>query len=139
MFWDSSALIPLILRETSSGSLTKRLAHEESIAIWWGTPVECLSAIHRRHREAPLEEVTLSDAISRLRVLTEYADAVVPTDSLRSHAGRLVAVHPLRAADALQLAAALAWCENRPRGEGLLTLDLQLRDAAVQEGFNVLP
>ena len=139
MFWDSSALIPLILREASSASLTERLTHEESITIWWGTPVECLSAIHRRHRDASLEDVALSDAIGRLRMLTDYADAVVPTDSLRWHAGRLVAVHPLRAADAFQLAAALAWCENRPRGESLLTLDLRLRDAAVREGFNVLP
>ncbi len=112
---------------------------EENITIWWGTPVECLSAIHRRHREAPLEDVALSNAIGRLRVLREHADAVVPTDSLRWHAGRLLAVHPLRAPDALQLAAALAWCEDQPRGEGLLTLDLRLRDAAVREGFNVLP
>ena len=139
MFWDSSALIPLILREASSASLTERLTHEESITIWGGTPVECLSAIHRRHREAPLEDLVLSDAIGRLRMLTEHADAVVPTDSLRWHAGRLLAVHPLRAVDALQLAAALAWCENRPRAEGLLTLDLRLRDAAVREGFDVLP
>ncbi len=57
MFWDSSALIPLILREASSASLTEQLTHEENITIWWGTPVECLSAIHRRHREAPLKDV----------------------------------------------------------------------------------
>ena len=94
MFWDSSALIPLILREAISASLTERLTHEESITIWWGTPVECLSAIHRRHRETPIEDVALSHAIGRLRMLTEHADAVAPTDGLRWHAGRLLAVHP---------------------------------------------
>ena len=68
-------------------------------------------------------------------------DAVViqPTDHVRERAEQLIAVYPLRAADALQLAAALTWCENQPWNERFVCLDKRLRDAARKEGFSVLP
>ena len=139
MFWDSSALIPLILPEACSASLTEQLASGQEITVWWGTPVECLSAIYRRHRETPIADSVLSAALGRLRALVEDADTVAPGDSVRRRAGRLLAVHPLRAGDALQLAAALAWCEEQPDGERFLSLDDRLSEAARREGFTVLP
>jgi len=139
MFWDSSALVPLILPETRSASLTAQLAGATGLTVWWGTPVECLSAIYRCHRETRLPDDVLSAALARLRAVVEDADTVVPNDDLRRRAGRLLAVHPLRAGDAMQLAAALTWCEEQPGGEGFLTLDERLRDAARREGFTVLP
>lgn len=62
-----------------------------------------------------------------------------PTNKLRSLAGRLLAVHPLRAADALQLAAALRWCEDEPGGKAFVCLDDRLRAAARREGFSPIP
>ena len=67
------------------------------------------------------------------------ADTVAPTDDLRRRAGRLLSVHPLRAADALQLAAALIWCEEQPHGEVFVTLDVRLGEAAAAEGFVIHP
>jgi uncharacterized protein len=64
---------------------------------------------------------------------------VLATDHVRRRAGRLVATHPLRAADAFQLAAALVWCEEQPAGETFVCLDEQLREAARREGFGLLP
>ena len=139
MFWDSSALIPLILPEARSASLTEQLASGQEITVWWGTPVECLSAIYRRHRETPIADTVLSAALGRLRALVEDADTVAPGDDVRRRADRLLAVHALRAGDALQLAAALAWCEEQPGGERFLSLDDRLSDAARREGFTVLP
>jgi len=81
----------------------------------------------------------MTGANERLRALVELADTVAPTDELRRRAARLVAVHPLRAADALQLAAALLWCEEQPHTEGFVSLDDRLRDAARNEGFDVKP
>ena len=78
-------------------------------------------------------------AIERMRTIVEHADTVSPSDELRRRAARLLAVHPLRAADALQLAAALLWCEEQPHAEGFVSLDAKLRDAAHKEGFSVLP
>jgi len=139
MFWDSSALVPLLLPEDRSAALTALLAEDREITIWWATPLECQSAIHRRHREAPLTPASFSAAAERLRAVVELADTVAPTDELRRRAARLVAVHPLRAADALQLAAALLWCEEQPHAEIFISLDGRLRDAARNEGFDVKP
>ena len=71
--------------------------------------------------------------------LVEDADTVAPSDDVRRRAGRLVATHPLRAADAFQLAAALIWCEEQPGGEAFVCLDERLREAARREGVTLVP
>ena len=139
MFWDTSAIIPVLLPEPRSAVLTEALAADREVTVWWGTPVECLSAIYRRHRESPVPAPLLTEALSRLRALVEDADAVTPTDEVRRRAGRLVAAHPLRAADALQLGAALVWCEEQSHGEVFVCLDDRLREAARREGFSLAP
>jgi hypothetical protein len=139
MFWDSSALVPLLFPEELSSHLTALIAEDKEVTVWWATPLECQSAMHRRHREAPLPPASLARATERLRALVELADTVSPTDEVRRRAARLVAVHPLRAADALQLAAALLWCEEQPHNEGFVSLDARLRDAARNEGFDIKP
>jgi hypothetical protein len=72
-------------------------------------------------------------------MLMEGADVVEPTLALRDRAGRLLATHPLRAGDALQLAAALVWCREAPHETPFVCLDARLRDAARAEGFAILP
>lgn len=109
------------------------------MTVWWAAPVECLSATYRRHRESPLPGPLLTAALERLWAFVEDADTVAPTDDVRRRAGRLVAAHPLRAADALQLAAALVWCEEQPAGEAFVSLDARLRAAARREGFTLVP
>jgi predicted nucleic acid-binding protein len=139
MFWDASALVPLLLPESRSAALVEVLAADREVTVWWGTPVECLSATYRHHRVTPLAAPLLTDALNRLRALVEDADTVAPTDEVRRRAGRLVATHPLRAADALQLAAALVWCEEQSAGESFVCLDERLREAARREGFSLVP
>jgi hypothetical protein len=139
MFWDSSALVPLLVAEPRSDALTALLANDDEPVIWWATPLECQSALRRRHRESPWPADQLAAATDRLRLLVQHADTIAPTDELRRRAGRLLAVHPLRAADALQLAAALIWCEEQPHGESFVTLDPPLAEAASAEGFTLQP
>ncbi len=103
MFWDSSALVPMLVSESRSEAVTSLLAADDEPVIWWATPLECQSALRRRHREAPWPADQLSAATERLRLLVQHADTVAPTDDLRRRAGRLLAVHPLRAADALAI------------------------------------
>jgi predicted nucleic acid-binding protein len=131
--------VPLIMAESQSATLATLVAEDKEATIWWGTPLECHSALHRRHRERPLVHADMTAAIERIRMIVEHADTVSPSDELRRRAARLLAVHPLRAADALQLAAALLWCEEQPHAEGFVSLDGKLRDAAQKEGFSVLP
>ena len=81
----------------------------------------------------------LNETLVRLKALVDNADVVAPTLRVRERAGRLVAAHPLRAGDALQLAAALVWCNDAPQGDAFVCLDGPLREAARREGFTVLP
>ena len=139
MFWDSSALVPLLLPERRSNEMASLAGLGEIPVVWWASPVECRSAIYRRHREAPVPRAVLDNALERLAAFFHYADTVQASEEVRSKAGRLLAVHPLRAADALQLAAALVACAEEPAGEKLVSLDQRLREAAIREGFAVIP
>jgi predicted nucleic acid-binding protein len=139
MFWDSSAVVPSLLREARSRVMTELLRSDTAPALWWASPVECQSALYRRRRDKSLTELELATGLGRLQRLTEHVDVIAPTVKLRDRAGRLLAAHALSAADSLQLAAALAWCEEEPRGSGFVCLDTRLREVARREGFAVLP
>lgn len=139
MFWDSSAIVPLLVPETRSAELQSLLSGDRGVAIWWGSPVECQSALYRRHRANPLPSALLTTALERLRTLVEDVDIVAPTEDIRRRAGRLLATHSLRAGDALQVAAALVWCEDQPTGELFVCLDDRLREVAAREGFSLHP
>ena len=57
----------------------------------------------------------------------------------RKSAIRILRVHPLRAADALQLAAAIAAAEDNPATLPFVTFDDRLGQAAARDGFVVVP
>ena len=139
MFWDSSALVPILLPEARSEALTALLSADKEVVVWWATPLECQSALYRRHRDSPLTSPQIREMTERLRAFVEHADTIAPTDDVRRRAARLLASHPLRAADALQLAAALIWCEEQPHNETFVSLDDRLCAAARNEGFEVAP
>jgi uncharacterized protein len=139
MFWDSSAIVPSLVPEGSSSRTVALLRSERELTLWWASPVECQSALYRRHREERLPLVRLQEALRHLTIFLEDADFISPATRVRDRAGRLLAAHPLRAGDALQLAAALAWCEEEPQGSRFVCLDDRLREAAQREGFTVLP
>lgn len=138
-FWDASALIALLIDEPDSGAVHSIAAADGSIAAWWGSPVECCSAIARVRREG---EVGLQEE-DRLRrevaALAESWTEILPTADLRHTATRLLLSHTLRAADGLQLAAALVWAGGHVTDQYFVCLDEKLRRAARDEGFTVLP
>lgn len=138
-FWDSSALIPLFVREAHSPGLESLAADDPDMMVWWASPVECGSAVHRLRREGVFTTAEAAQVLTRLAGALDAANVVQPGDELCARALRLLGVHPLRAADALQLAAALLWAREKPGGRDFICLDERLRTAAVLEGFAVLP
>jgi predicted nucleic acid-binding protein len=103
--------------------------------VWWGTRVEAVSGIRRLLRENLLKIDQAAMAISRLDQLQIRWDEIIPTESVRETAELLLGRHKLRAADALQLAAALEWCGHHPRGKIIIGADNELLRAAAAEGF----
>ena len=138
-FWDASAIIPLCLQEPRT-ALLKRIAEEDgAIIAWWATPVEVYSALARRRREGILSKADEDQARRILAKLAESWTEIVLSMKVRENAGRALLLHPLRAADSLQLAAALVWAGGHAVGHQFVCLDKRLREAAQQEGFLVLP
>ena len=69
-FWDSSAIIPLCLKEPMSETVRRLMKADEDIVVWWTTKVECLSAVARRRREGVLSDEAESNVGEILSVLS---------------------------------------------------------------------
>ncbi len=137
-FWDASAVVPLLLSEPVTRDVVALLERDPVVLVWWGTPVECTSAVARREREGALAPVDAARALDRLRTVAAGWQEVLPADAVRSIAQRLLRVHPLRAADSLQLAAAIVASEHEPASLEFVCLDERLNEAAGREGFPVI-
>ena len=138
-FWDSSVIIPLCLKEKTSEALKGLMKDDEDVVVWWTTYIECVSALSRRQREGVLTSGDAGKARAVLSALAAAWSEVQPTEMVRVRAERLLSVHPLRAADALQLAAALVWAQEVPRGLDFVCLDQNLRESSLKEGFSIQP
>ncbi|MBI4562702.1 MAG: type II toxin-antitoxin system VapC family toxin [Candidatus Rokubacteria bacterium] len=138
-FWDSSAVVSLCVNNPRSSTVKSILLKDPSIVVWWATRTECLSALMRQARDGGLNSTGERHARRVLEALAEGWIEIQPTESLRQSAERLLAVHPLRAADAFQLAAALQWCQRQTKDMVLVSFDDRLRAAAYREGFGLLP
>lgn len=134
-FWDASAIVPLLVAEASTQHLLAVARRDPEILVWWGTEVECGSALARLEREGLLEPAPAFEAWSRLAQLADSWAQVEPSDIVRENAIRLLRVHALRAADALQLAAAFVAADRRPRNLEVVTLDDRLAGAMRKEGY----
>lgn len=139
-FWDASALVPLLLREPRTGAVAALLEPDPEIAAWWGSPVECASAAARLRRDGALSVTEEGRVLNAIDLLRSSCHEVQPGEELQRTAMRLLRVHALRAADALQLAAAITWAGSPPfEGAEFVTLDERLTEAAALEGFRMLP
>lgn len=137
-FWDSSAIVSLCVNEPATSTVKAILAKDSFVVVWWATRTECISALVRQTREGGLSTAGERQARQVLEALAKAWTEIQPTDSLRGAAERLLAVHPLRAADAFQLAAALQWCGGQTTGMSIVSFDGRLGSAAQKEGFNLL-
>jgi predicted nucleic acid-binding protein len=137
-FWDASAIAPLLVAELTTQSLQALARRDSDMLVWWGSQVECVSALARLERGALLDRKAAALALDRLKQLADGWHEIEPSEIVRENALRFLRVHPLRAADALQLAAAFLAAERRPSSLELVTLDDRLAEAARKEGFELV-
>jgi len=136
-FWDSSAIVPLVVSEVETDRCRVLLLDDPEVVVWFFTAVEVVSALTRRMREQSLKPQEFRVAKDQLKLLERAWSEVVSVEKVRERSVRLLEIHNLTAADALQLAAALVVSEENPQDVSFLTLDQRLRDAALKEGFPV--
>jgi len=139
MFWDSSAIIPLCIDEPQTNTIRQIVRRDSVVVVWWGSFIECCSAFARLRRDGLLKSEEEDNVRQLLTLLSDTWTEIEPSEDIRDIAERLLMLHPLRVADALQLSAALVWAGKRPKGHYFVCLDSRLRDAARKEGFSLLP
>ena len=136
-FWDTSALVALSVEEPHRQAALRVLEADEQIVVWWGTAIEYVAAVSRRERDGSLQTDDVAAHLGRLNALSQVWYEVQPSRRVKTVAQRLLRVHPLRAADSLQLAAALVAAEDEPASLGFVCFDTRLNQAASREGFAI--
>lgn len=134
-FWDSSGIVSLLVRQRRTDAAESLLSDDSRIAAWWATPVECGSALARLLRDRHLDAEPVHVASRRLHEISRQWIEIEPTESLRDIAQTLALRHSIRAADALQLAAAMTYSEGLTSAPEFVTFDARLGSAAQHEGF----
>lgn len=138
-FWDASAIVPLIVREKETEYCMEHFRNDRDVLVWTLSKIEVLSALCRRHREDFLNDEAFEQAKERMKEFFELCFEVIAISKVKERAMRLLQVHPLRAADALQLASALVSSEEDPSRLAMICFDVRLSRAAKLEGFQVNP
>jgi hypothetical protein len=133
-FWDSSSLVPLCVDQPST-PVVNLLSKQYEMIVWWAAPVEIRGAFTRLIRMKTLTPNGQVQAQIALDGFRSKWSEILPAPQVRSDAERFLDRFPLRAADALQLAAAFVWTSGRPLNRPFISGDLQLLDAAGQLGF----
>jgi predicted nucleic acid-binding protein len=136
-FWDSSAIVPLLVGEPATDAMIPLAAADPGMLVWWATEVECVSAIARLERDGDLSSAAAQTALDRLDAAADGWSEVQAGELVRRSARRLLRTHSLRAADALQLGAAMAAAEGDATSLEMVTLDDRLGAVARREGFVV--
>jgi uncharacterized protein len=137
-FWDTSAIVRLLVAETSSAGIMQEYERDPEVIAWWATEAECVSALARLERDDSITAPSIAEGLRRLDGLARAWREVQPVTAVRTTAIRLLRVHPLRTAEALQLGAAIVAAENHPASLQIVTLDERLAQAAEREGFPVV-
>ena len=136
-FWDSSAIVPLFVEEKSSAAMRKLLREDQTAVVWWASVIEVHSAISRLVRDGHLKRSELRPCLDRLNGFRRTWAEVAPSEEILLEAERLLFLHPLRAGDALQLAALICCANRRASLLEFVCLDERLADAAEKEGYVV--
>lgn len=137
-FWDTSALVPLVVAEPHTSRVRRWLAEDGEVVVWALSRVELLSALARRRREGGGAASALVAARREILAVWDLWSEVNAIDLVRRQAERVVETHRLRAADALQIGAALVAAGEDPGSLTFVTLDTDQADAAGREGLLVL-
>lgn len=137
-FWDTSAIVSLCVHQPISGRMHRLQQLHRHIVVWWGASVEAHSAFARLARNGTITSIEVTQTLKRLDAMRRAWTEILPTERLRATAEQLPMRYDLRAGDAFQLASALMWCNERPRGRHFITVDRRLAQEASKVGFAVL-
>ena len=136
-FWDTSAIVPLYCNQASSSLSRQWRRSSKQIVVWWGTHVEVNSSIQRLLNERIITPRQAKAATDNWTNLRSNSYIIRPDDDVLEHAAHTTGKYRIRTLDAFQLAAALVWCKEKPKGRKFVCADKRLGEAAENAGFDV--
>lgn len=136
-YWDTSALLPLLLKQRCSENIREIIKEDKAISTSWISKVELSSAICRLEREGHISEIELDSLLRRVDMLIQSCCIVHPSEKLSDRAMRALRSHSIKSLDAIQLASALIVSKDVTNNFEFITLDKQLGNIARKEGFIV--
>lgn len=125
-FWDSSAIVPLLVFEKETEECIRAFRYDQEVMVWTMSKVEVFSALCRRFREGSLKEIDFNLAKKRMNEFFDMAFEIISVPKVKDRALRLLQVHTLRAAGALQLAAILVATQEDTLKLRIMTFDKRL-------------
>jgi predicted nucleic acid-binding protein len=131
--------VPLCVRQTATQNFRRLWRQSSRVVVWSGGIVEIRSALARLHRENEIDTKGLQLAINRLEAMRRGWREIITGDKLHTIAAELPDTCSLRALDSFQLAAALVWCKEKPKGRLFICDDMRLSEAAQKAGFTIKP
>lgn len=138
VFLDASALAKRYVEEAGSPVVLEFLS-KGPCAVSRLSEVEVASALCRRHREKELGVAQRDTALAALKADCQDLYVVEITPFVTARSAELLVRHPLRAADALQLASCLELRDElRELGTRMLAFDQRLLEAAAREGLPIV-
>jgi predicted nucleic acid-binding protein len=137
-FWDTSAIVPRCCFQDKSQEL-RTLRRKYEVVAWWATSIEANSALKRLVSQNLISQNAYAQAFQRLEIQKDTWREILPTEKVRDLAKNLIETQNLRSLDALQLASALVWCFEKPKGRIFVCCDDKLSESAEKIGFTVLP
>ena len=137
-FWDTSAIVPLCCFQDKSQEL-RTLRRKYEVVAWWATSIEAQSALNRLVSQNVISQNAYAQSFQRLEIQKDTWREIQPTEKVRELVKKLIETENLRTLDALQLASALVWCFEKPKGRIFICCDDKLSEAAEKIGFTVLP
>jgi uncharacterized protein len=136
-FWDSSAVLPLLIHDAFTSRSRHLLRLYPKMVFWWGMPAEVHGALVRLFRGKRITREALDAGLYHLQQLRLRCQEIQPVDRVRELAEECLDRFQIRSADALQLAAAMIWCHQKPRNRLFICYDSELTLAAQHCGFDV--
>lgn len=134
-YWDSSALVTLFVEQPCSAKYAALYEREGQVITAWHSVAECASAFCRLRREELLTEAQLTELLTHLQTQAENWYILASGNRLEKLTLRMLRIHPLRAMDAIHLAAACLVRGDELAPMGFFTEDARLTEAAAKEGF----
>lgn len=135
-FWDSSALLKLLVDEAGTEVAIDLWDEASFVAASRLAVPEIGAALAAAERGGRIDSVRRRSALRQWHRYLPALDVHELTSGVGHHAAELAAAHPLSGADAVHLATALAL---RDQAVVVATWDRRLSMAALAEGLDVVP